>query len=410
MHGTMHVWWRDSLAGDDKSHTRGTKTDGCRFEAHVGMRTCARMPWRSLGASGTELRLKYTLETGQTFRWRRTGDAEYTGVVGNRLVQVQQDDKDVRFRVLARTCGSEGGQEKGDLDVLMDYFNLGICMEPLGREFARADERFRKLQPFFPGARLLRQDPLECLMSFVCSSNNNIVRIQGMVEKLCAHFGTPILQEDVQDEPYYAFPSLEQLTRATEQQLRELGFGYRAAFITGTVRALNEKPEGGQQWLQGLREAEYREAQQALCALPGVGMKVAACACLFSLDKHQAIPVDTHVWQLAKKYYAPQIKAKSLTPKVHAEVEQAFIDRFGPYAGWAHNTLFVADLAKHKAILAEAMRTSMEPSTPDVAKPGRAELDVTPESSKGDSVGSEGPNRSVKRKLEWESPSVTSVE
>lgn len=399
------------IQGCREETPHGFQSRGCRFGARVDMRARAMVPWRSLGACGTELRLRYTLETGQTFRWRRTGDAEYTGVVGTRLVQVRQDESDVRFRVLARAKSGSSGEERGDqeedVNALTEYFNLGIRMEELGQEFARADNRFRKLQPFFPGARLLRQDPLECLMSFVCSSNNNIVRIQGMVEKLCAHFGTPILQEDFQDEPYYAFPSLEQLNQATEQQLRALGFGYRASFITGTVRALNEKPEGGREWLHGLRKAEYRDAQQALCALPGVGMKVAACACLFSLDKHQAIPVDTHVWQLAKKYYAPQIKAKSLTPKVHAEVEQAFIDRFGPYAGWAHNTLFVADLAKHKDILAEAMRAPLEPSTPEVVQPLRVRVDVTPETSKGDSVGSEDQRRSVKRRLEMESPSAS---
>lgn len=86
-------------------------------------------------------------------------------------------------------------------------------------------------------------------------------------------------------------------------------------------------------------------------ALTGVGPKVAACICLFSLDKHDAIPVDTHVWDLATRYYAPHLAKKALTPKLHAEVQQAFVDRFGPYAGWAHNCLFVSELASHKHLL-----------------------------------------------------------
>lgn len=72
---------------------------------------------------------------------------------------------------------------------------------------------------------------------------------------------------------------------------------------------------------------------------------------MFSLDKHDAIPVDTHVWDLATKYYAPHLAKKSLTPKLHAEVQQAFVDRFGPYAGWAHNCLFISELASHKHLL-----------------------------------------------------------
>jgi hypothetical protein len=87
-----------------------------------------------------------------------------------------------------------------------------------------------------------------------------------------------------------------------------------------------------------------------------VGPKVAACICLFSLDKHDAIPVDTHVWDLATKYYAPHLAKKSLTPKLHAEIQQAFVDRFGPYAGWAHNCLFISELASHRHLLPAAPR------------------------------------------------------
>lgn len=92
----------------------------------------------------------------------------------------------------------------------------------------------------------------------------------------------------------------------------------------------------------------------ASCSLAGVGPKVAACICLFSLDKHDAIPVDTHVWDLATRYYAPHLAKKALTPKLHAVVQQAFVDRFGPYAGWAHNCLFVSELASHKHLLPTA--------------------------------------------------------
>ncbi len=83
-----------------------------------------------------------------------------------------------------------------------------------------------------------------------------------------------------------------------------------------------------------LRAVPFAEAVEALCTLPGVGPKVAACICLFSLDKHDAIPVDTHVWQLATRYYAPQLAGKALTPKLHGVVQEVFAERFGPYAGW----------------------------------------------------------------------------
>jgi hypothetical protein len=103
------------------------------------------------------------------------------------------------------------------------------------------------------------------------------------------------------DGVYYAFPTLQQLAAATEDELRALGFGYRARFIVGAVEDLLARPGGGEAWLRGLRCLPAAEAAAALEELPGVGPKVAACVALFSLDKHDAIPVDTHVWQLATK-------------------------------------------------------------------------------------------------------------
>jgi hypothetical protein len=112
------------------------------------------------------------------------------------------------------------------------------------------------------------------------------------------------------------------------------------------------------------------------------------------LDKHDAIPVDTHVWDLATKYYAPHLAKKSLNPKLHAEVQQAFGDRFGPYAGWAHNCLFISELASHKHLLptgaaaaatetaSKKRRKSVElPSTPgnvDAALAAAAAVMMTP--------------------------------
>jgi N-glycosylase/DNA lyase len=282
---------------------------------------------------------------------------------------------------------------------------------------------------------MLRQDPAECLFSFICSSNNHISRIHGMVERLCATYGTPLVpdtrlnavykavpvkktptprkkkradDEELKEEPseapsspkktptptptparehspapvtpsaslqssvtdavpeiageplgaFYAFPTVSQLLRATEEELRGMGFGYRAKFIAGTAAVLSGKEGGADFFLKRLRdETPYREAQSALAELPGVGPKVAACACLFSLDKHCAVPVDTHVWQLAIEHYVPDLQGKTLTPKIMEQVEDAIVEVFGEFAGWAHNTLFVAELAHVRAALPEELRT-----------------------------------------------------
>lgn len=335
--------------------------------------------WRSLDTTREELCLDFTLPTGQSFRWRATGHGQYEGVIGSRAVRIRQhEDGHVQYQVFARGPHSVSA---GDQAAITDFFNLATSLQNLSQTWV-ADARFAAVRPYFPGARVLRQDPLECLFQFVCSSNNHISRIHGMVARLCSAYGTrltpchldthppaqPAGSESSQDAaPLYAFPTLEQLQRATEEELRAAGFGYRAKFITGSVAELASKPDGGHAWLLSLRTAPYHEASAALCALPGVGPKVAACVCLFALDKHEAIPVDTHVWQLATRYYTPKLKGKTLSPKIMLAVEQAFETAFGPYCGWAHNTLFISELASQRHRLPLHLGGTLQSSSKDAA-------------------------------------------
>lgn len=106
----------------------------------------------------------------------------------------------------------------------------------------------------------------------------------------------------VEGVQFHQFPSLERLSLVSEKEFRDAGFGYRAKYLTNAINALESKPGGGVEWLMSLRKVDLQEAVEALCTLPGVGPKVAACIALFSLDHHHAIPVDTHVWQVCEYY------------------------------------------------------------------------------------------------------------
>lgn len=195
---------------------------------------------------------------------------------------------------------------------------------------------------------MLRQDPVECLFQFLCSSNNNIKRIEKMVEVL-ASYGEYL--GNVGGVDFYEFPTVERLAEVREEELRRAGFGYRAKYVVGTVKALQAKPGGGAQWLASLRGLELSEVIDSLCTLPGVGPKVAACIALFSLDQHHAIPVDTHVWQIATRYLLPELAGSRLTQKLCSQVSEAFVSRFGKYAGWAQTLLFIGELPSQKVIV-----------------------------------------------------------
>ena len=355
--------------------------------------------WRPLrGMTRAELRLRHTLPTGQSFRWRSRGDegSDYVGVIGRRVVRARErrdgDDGVVEYKVY---CRPSNETVEDDERVIREYFNADVELKALYETFSKADGRFRALASRIDGARTLRQDPSECLFSFICSSNNHISRIHGMVGKMCSRYGDalPVTMDDVarddvvkieaaaeEETPtttFHAFPSVAQvIERATEEELRALGFGYRAKFIVGAAetlarvaRELETTPDA---YLRRLRdETPYLDAHAALLALPGVGPKVSACVCLFSLDKHQAIPVDTHVWQFAVEHYAPELRdAKSVTPKIMRAVERRMEDVFGPYAGWAHNALFIAELSDVRKTLPEHLRTPKRtPMTPKTKTP-----------------------------------------
>ncbi|XP_051123995.1 N-glycosylase/DNA lyase OGG1 [Andrographis paniculata] len=306
--------------------------------------------WKPLNIDKTELYLPLTFPTGQTFRWKKTGPSQYTGPIGSHLVSLKQlDDDGVGYH-----CHFTENEDIARID-LSDFLNLGISLKEMWDEFRASDERFAQLALYLEGARVLRQDPLECLIQFICSSNNHIQRITKMVDFISSKGR---LLGNVGGFDFFEFPTLERLALVTEGELREAGFGYRAKYIVGTVAALQSKPGGGVEWLASFRKMDLQTAINGLSSLPGVGPKVAACIALFSLDQHHAIPVDTHVWQIATKYVVPELAGARLTPKICHLVADAFVSKYGKYAGWAQTLLFISELPAQKAILLPSTESS----------------------------------------------------
>ena len=264
--------------------------------------------------------------------------------------------------------GSPAGPSRLDT-ALRDYFQLDVDLGDLYAQWSAACPKVAAVAPHLPGMRILRQDPLECLVSFICSSNNNIVRITLMLAKLREAYGDAIAVESEAVRAagvlrLFRFPTLAQLQRASEEELRALGFGYRAKYIVSTVSKLASRE--GARWLASLR-AEPQSAEgdarvlAALLELDGVGPKVADCVALFSLDRRRVVPVDTHVWQIACRDFDRSLtEAKSLTPAVYLRVGELFRQRYGPFAGWAHSLLFAAELPQFRVLLPDATQHEMQ--------------------------------------------------
>ena len=297
------------------------------------------IPWRQFKCSTSELRLDITLKCGQSFRWKLLPDLDnvYIGVLQSKLLLVTQDQSQVYYHCVNNNQCSKTEEE------LRDYFQLSVNLEKLYRDWSDSDPIFKKLSLDYEGIRILRQDPVENVFSFICSANNNISRISGMVEKMCSEYGEKV--GEYQDTEYFAFPELESISGPrVEQKLRQLGFGYRAKYIQQSAQSILEK--GGRDWLLSLRNMNYIEARKSLLELSGVGPKVADCILLMSCDQPGAVPVDTHMFNIAKQYLPHLNKTKTVTDRVYLEIGDHFRTLYGDHAGWAHPVLFSADL-KH---------------------------------------------------------------
>ncbi|XP_008546979.2 N-glycosylase/DNA lyase [Microplitis demolitor] len=285
-----------------------------------------------------ELDLGITLKGGQSFRWTAIENGKkYRGVFAGEVWTLHQDDRHIYYK-------THGSKLKNSLDCeneLTKYFNLHVSLKENLENWSSNDENFEKFSNIVDGVRILNQDVVENTFSFICSANNNIVRITGMVEKMCRHFGKKICQ--LNKEWYHDFPTIESLAQDNVQSLLSTeGFGYRAPYIHNTAKKLVEL--GGRKWLESLHKqhgAEYETARQAIQVLPGVGPKVADCICLMSLGHLESIPVDTHIYQVARETYLPNLKqVSSVTPAIYHDVSRHLRTTWGPLAGWAQAVVF----------------------------------------------------------------------
>jgi N-glycosylase/DNA lyase len=261
--------------------------------------------------------LSATLDSGQAFRWRQSDDT-WTGVIHGRWVQLRAEPG----VIVAETVGPAD-------DWLRHYLQLDVDLPHVLSSFPQDDEALQSAVRACPGLRLLRQDPWECLASFICSSTKQIVQIRQIIALLCTRFGEPV-SVPPGEEPAFSFPSIERLAAATEASLRECKLGFRAPYLRHTAQML----AAGEVNLTRLSELPLGQARAELCKLPGVGEKIADCALLFSCGHAEAFPVDVWIMRALRRHYFPRRKVSP------ARMRRFIEKHFGPHAGYAQQYLF----------------------------------------------------------------------
>jgi N-glycosylase/DNA lyase len=288
------------------------------------------------------LNLEYTLTNGQMFRWRKTDAGWWDVVSGSRMVRLRQvegsDPAKDQFEFFTFP-------EPANHEFINRFFRLDVDLAPIYDSWRNADPYLGSLADRFRGLRIVLQQPEECLLSFMCSTANFIPRIMKAIAIIAKTWGEPITGPDGKSLTS-AFPSARVLATLDPYEVsNKTGLEWRAGNLIKVAQQLASKPEG---WLNDVGKLDYASARGELMRIDGVGPKIADCVCLFAMAKDQAVPVDTHVWQLTRDRYLPTLKGKSVSAAGYAQVLNFFHSRFEK-AGWAQQYLFYDHLLESRA-------------------------------------------------------------
>lgn len=266
--------------------------------------------------------LKHIFECGQCFRWNEEQDGSYTGVIKNAVINVQKKNKKIIFK---------GVCEKDLKQTVIDYFDLDNNYDQMKEKLAKIDAFMQASIEFGTGIRILHQDFWECIISFIISANNNIPRIKKIIERISKEYGTKI---EFEGKEYYTFPTPEQLSKASIEDLRALGLGFRDKRVFATTKRIFEKEFD----LEKVRNLDNsNEIREELLKLEGIGPKVADCIMLFSLKRFDVFPMDVWVRRVMNELYIHDEKEERVSPK---KVNQLAEEKFLGMAGIAQQYLF----------------------------------------------------------------------
>ena len=261
-------------------------------------------------------------DCGQCFRWNKEKDGSYTGVFGENVLNVSKNDDIVTFKGICI-----GNIEK----VCRDYFDLDRDYKAIRDKLAQIDDNLKVSVEYGKGIRILNQDLWETIISFIISANNNIPRIKGIIERLAKTYGKKITYNG---KDYYTFPTPESLNKATVQDLRNLGLGFRDVRVYETTKMIINKEVD----LDKLKDMETLAAREELLRLSGVGPKVADCILLFSnLKRFDVFPIDVWVRRVMNELYIKKEDESKVTKK---EIQKLADSKFGNMQGLAQQYLF----------------------------------------------------------------------
>ncbi len=261
-------------------------------------------------------------ECGQCFRWNRQVDNSYTGIIKNAVMNVKKENDTIVFK----------GVCQGDFQqIITEYFDLKTDYKIYKDKLKSVDHYLKESIEFGNGIRILKQDLWECIISFIISANNNIPRIKKIIERISKAYGKEIVWNS---EKYYLFPTPEELSKASVEDLRALGLGFRDKRVFHTTQMILNH-EVDLERIYHLKDTE--EIRNELLKLDGVGEKVAECIMLFALKREDVFPIDVWVRRVMNDLYIHNENEEKVNKK---ELQKLASEKFLGLSGIAQQYLF----------------------------------------------------------------------
>lgn len=274
-----------------------------------------------------EFNPKSILECGQVFSYKLI-NGFYFVFPQDKLAVVYKENNRYIIEIL-----------NGNIEFFVNFFDLNVNYAEIIKKIQKIntenDELILNAINFGKGIRILNQNKIETLISFIFSQNNNIKRFTNSLELLRKQKGKEIsyrkssvreINEILRENKFFSFPTTQTLETLDKEFFASIGAGYRAEYLALAVGELNK--------FERKENLSTVLLQKELLALKGVGVKVAECVMLFGFHKTDVFPVDT--W-INKVYFNLIKKEEKINP---IKISQILSEKFGDLSGFVQQYLF----------------------------------------------------------------------
>ena len=261
------------------------------------------------------LDLDNTICCGQIFRYEKLEDDSYIVILKDRVVKLKYIDN--KLYIDSNNMNNIENVIKEYLDLDRDYIsiieNIKKCDDVLGKYLDRSI-----------GLKMIKQDPIECIVSYIISQNNSVRNIKNSLDLISYKFGDKVM---FLDKEYYLFPSIDKLSKISLDEFRECKVGFRDRYLVDIISDIVENRLN----VNYIFEMNSEDSLRYLMGFRGIGMKVASCILLFAYQKYDVYPIDTWV----KKYMDTNYGIKD-----EKKIKEFCKEKYGKYSGLAIQYMF----------------------------------------------------------------------